>query len=104
MAPNEPTSIEVTNITHVAARVQWIVSSIVFSVETYTLMYSTTEDNLNTQMLEPLFSGTDLSQRDKLYYVQLGGLQPGTTYYYQIMIENTIGITLTDVLTFDTRM
>lgn len=66
-------------------------------------MYSTTPDDVNTMMTEPQFSGTDTTLTDQVYTVRLEDLVPGTTYYYQIKVENTVGITLTEVLTFSTR-
>ena len=101
--PNLPTSIEVTEITHIAASIEWTVVSIVFSAETYTLVYSTTLDDLDTVTGEQKFSGTDLSQTDKTYFVKLDGLSAGTIYYYQIKIENTVGVIVTEVFTFETR-
>lgn len=95
---------EVTFLTHIESRIEWTVPFIVFSAETYTLMYSTTQDDINTVMGDPIFSGSDLSQTDKSYSVLLQDLTPGTTYYYQIKIENTIGITLTEIYNFETRM
>ena len=66
-------------------------------------MYSTTADDLNTVMTEPQFSGTDITVTGQVYSVRLENLSPGTRYYYQIKVENTVGITLTDILNFSTR-
>ena len=102
--PNEPIDVGVTYHTHIEARIEWTVPSIVFSAETYTLMYSITQDDLNTIMGETMSSGTDLSLTDQVYSVLLKDLSPGTKYYYQIKIENTFGIRLTQIYNFDTRM
>ena len=67
-------------------------------------MYSITQDDLNTIMGETMSSGTDLSLTDQVYSVLLKDLSPGTKYYYQIKIENTFGIRLTQIYNFDTRM
>ena len=66
-------------------------------------MYSITEDDVNTMMIGPFFSGTDISQTNQMYTVTLEGLSPATTYYYQIKAENTFGMTLSDIFTFETR-
>lgn len=102
--PNLPTLIQVTDLTHIRARIEWTVPLIVFTPELYTFMYSTTQDDLNTIILDPMFSGTDIAITDQLYFVLLEGLSTGTTYYYQIKIENTVGMVLTDVASFNTRM
>ena len=91
------------DLTHIGALIEWTVPAIVFSAETYTLLFSTTPDDLNTVMGGQLFSGTDVSVTNKLYSIKLDNLSPGTTYYYQLAIQNTVGTKLTDVLTFDTR-
>ena len=92
-----------TYLTHLTAVIEWRVAFIVFSPELYTLMYSTTPNNVNTIMTEPQFSGTDTTLTDRVYSVTLKNLSPATTYYYQIKAENTIGITLTEISSFSTR-
>ena len=101
--PNEPLDVQVAFLTHIEARIEWTVPFIVFSAETYTLVYSTTQDDLNSVMGDAKFSGTDLTLTDQLYSTLLKDLIPGTTYYYQIKIENTFGMTLTQIYTFATR-
>ena len=92
-----------TYLTHLTAFIEWRVASIVFSPELYTLMYSTTPDDINTIMTEPQFSGTDTTLTDRVYSVTLKNLSPTTTYYYQIKAENTVGMTLSNISSFTTR-
>ena len=82
---------------------EWRVASIAFSPELYTLMYSTTPDDVNTIMTEPQFSGSDTTLTDRVYSATLENLSPTTTYYYQIKAENTVGMTLTNMSSFSTR-
>ena len=103
VSPSLPTTVEVTYLTHITAVIEWRVDSIAFSPELYTLMYSTTADDLNTIMTEPQFSGTNITVTGQVYSVRLENLSPGTRYYYQIKVENTVGITLTDISAFSTR-
>ena len=101
--PLPPTAGELTYLTHVTAVIEWRVASIAFSPELYTLMYSTTPDDVNTIMTEPQFSGTDTTLTDRVYTVTLENLSPATTYYYRIKAENMVGVTLTDISSFNTR-
>lgn len=94
---------EIVHLTHTTAVIQWTVPTIAFSAEIYTFMYSVTEDTVNTIMIGPFSSGTDISQTNKMYSIALEDLSPGTRYYYQIKAENTIGMTLSEIFTFDTR-
>ena len=99
--PLTPT-LEVTYLTHITAVIQWRVASIAFSPEDYTLVYATSP-NENPIQTESQFSGTDITLTDQVYSVRLENLSPGTTYYYQLRVINTFGVTDTDMFTFDTR-
>ena len=94
---------ELVNLTHISAVIQWTVPTIVFSPEQYILEYGNNMDALDMQS-ESQYSSTDISVKDQVYSVKLEGLSPAATYYYRIHAVNTFGTTHTDMFSLSTRM
>ena len=64
--------------------IQWIVSHISYSPETYVVQYGTSRESLIHN------SSRTPSEEDRVTYsVQLSGLRDSTTYYVQVLATNT---------------
>ena len=78
--------------------ISWIVTSMVYDAETYTVYYGT--DNMvlvnNTEELGP-------TNVPDVYTVTISGLMPFTTYYYFVAAKNSEGTTNTSVKNFRTN-
>ena len=64
--------------------IQWTVSYISYSPETYVVQYGTSRDSLIHNS-----SSTDSEEEVMTYSVELTGLRGNTTYYVQVLATNT---------------
>lgn len=84
-----------------SAQMYWTVHRAVFGIETYSVIYGVTPDNLD--MESQIISGFDVSLENATYAIILDNLQPLTVYYYSIRAENLAGATYSDIENFTTR-
>ena len=102
MSPLQPDNVRSSDVQDSRATVQWTVTSISYTPETYVVMYGTAEGNLDTTSVEE--REDDITARDVSFSVQLSGLQPATVYYYIVRATNSHGDIDSDgVKTFETR-
>ena len=87
----QPTDLRVTSPGATTATVEWTVPLIAYTPETYTYVVNYSTDNLKCQVLmsDPVESGADFDAVNQSFSVELTGLEPNTTYNYQVMSENT---------------
>ncbi len=74
------------------ALIEWTVSQIAYTPETYRVIYRqvTDDDNINSPQVSELVMGTsNLSAVNTLYSVVIRNLQPNSLYSYQISATNT---------------
>ena len=90
------------NIRHNIATIQWTVTSLSYGPETYVVQYGKDMNNLNeTSSMET--SGGDITRTNFYLSVGLTSLQISTTYYYRVIAMNDgIGVTQSDIGTFNT--
>ena len=95
--PTQPTTVRVVSTDATTATVQWTVYLIAYTPETYVVSYST--DNVNCQVLmsDPVESGADFDAVNQMFSVELTGLEPNTTYNYQVITENTVATTASEL-------
>ena len=91
--PMQPTNLRVTSPGDTTVTVQWTVSLIAYTPETYVVSYSTGALTCQVLMSDPVESGTDFDAVDQTFSVELTGLEPNTEYNYQVMSENSEGTT-----------
>ena len=102
MSPLQPDTVRSSDVQDSRATVQWTVTSISYTPETYVVMYGTAEGNLDTTSVEE--TEDDITAMDVAFSVHLSGLQPATVYYYIVRATNSHGDTDSDVVkTFETR-
>ena len=90
-----------TNVQDSSALIQWTVSSIAYTPETYVVEYGTSQDSLDMTS-DPTHSGGDITVVNQMYSVQLSSLEPATQYYYQIVATNTALSRSSNLLSFRT--
>ena len=73
------------NVTTDSAIIQWTVSYISYSPETYVVKYGTSQDTL-IQNSSTIYSGDDLTITNITYSVKL---KENTTYYVHVVATNT---------------
>ena len=78
------------NISDSSALIQWRVSSIAYTPETYVVEYGTSQDSLDITS-DPTHSGGDITIANVTYSVTLSDLRENTTYYVHIVATNTAG-------------
>jgi len=86
-APHPPQNVAVIAISGNRATIQWTVSSIAYTPETYVVEYGTSQDSLNLTSYSQ-HSGPDITFTDVTYSVQLSNLEPAI-YHYQVVVTNT---------------
>ena len=86
--PINPEYVMLKNVTTESAIIQWTVSYISYSPETYVVKYGTSQDTL-IQNSSTIYSGDDITITDMTYSVKLSNLKENTTYYVQVVATNT---------------
>ena len=90
-----------TSVRHNRATIQWTVSRIAYTPETYTVHFGTSPGSL-TNVSQQQQSGDNVTATNLPFSVQLTGLSAGTTYYYQVVAMNSVGSTASDEQSFTT--
>ena len=94
--PDATTNIEPTVTSFSTVTISWSVSRVAYTPETYTVVYGTNQLNLNQR------STTVVGASGATHYsVELTELQHSTLYYFQVESTNTIGITYSEIRSFD---
>ena len=84
MDPVRPENISFREVESDSVIIQWTVSHISYSPETYVVQYGTSRESLIHN------SSRTHSEEDRVTYsVQLSGLRDNTTYYVQVLATNT---------------
>ena len=94
-------AVTATNVQDSSALIQWTVSSIAYTPETYVVEYGTSQDSLDMTS-DPIHSGEDITVVNQMYSVQLSSLEPVTLYYYQVVATNTARSRSSNLLSFRT--
>ena len=89
-APFQPSSIVITAISAEQVDLQWIISRVTYIPEIYTVMYGISSTLLNYTS-DAVVGGSDITAINQVYSASLNGLQPSTTYYYQVVATNSAG-------------
>ena len=84
-----------------SATIQWRVVAIQYAPEVYTVVYGTTESSL-TSTSDQVSSGEDTTRTNFELSMELTGLQDNTTYYYQVVVNNTEGVAESPISSFTT--
>ena len=94
--PMQPIDIVHTTLSSELAEVQWLVPVITYTPENYTVIYWTDQALLN--YLSDVVTGTsNISDTNRVYSATLKDLQSNTTYYYQVVARNSIGVNVSDI-------
>ena len=91
ISPLYPSHVISNNVTTDSAIIQWTVSYISYSPETYVVKYGTSQDTL-IQNSSTIYSGDDVTITNMTYSVKLSNLKENTTYYVQVVATNTAQI------------
>ena len=83
-----PVLVGTGNISDSSVLIQWTVSSIAYTPETYVVEYGTSQDSLNMTS-DPTHSGEDITMANVTFSVTLSDLRENTTYYVHIVATNT---------------
>ena len=81
-----------TDVRHNRATIQWTVSRIAYTPETYTVHFGTSSGSL-TNVSQQQESGDNVTATNLSFSIELTGLSAGTTYYYQVVAMNSVGST-----------
>ena len=82
-----PTFVKIIDSSNDSVTIQWKVSTIAYTPETYFIEYGTAVDQLNMPSSKQE-SGPSIMVQDRVYSIELTGLQPWTTYYYRVVATN----------------
>ena len=88
-SPLQPANVMSTGITHNRATIQWTVPRIAYTPETYTVHFGTSSGSL-TPFNQQRENSDNFTATNLEFSVQLTGLSPGTTYYYQVVAVNSV--------------
>ena len=99
--PNPVTNITLFSVTDISVLLQFVVTSLVFTPETYRMQYGLQSDNLD--MTSPVTANlNDFDITNIQLIVGTAGLVPNTIYYYRIQATNTVGTTSSAVSSMTT--
>lgn len=99
----EPIDVVHTTLSSELAEIQWLVPAIAYTPEDYTVIYGRDPAVLNYS--SSVVIGTDnIMQTNQMYSVILSNLEANTTYYYQVIARNSIGVNSSDVKTLLTPL
>ena len=93
--------VSAVSITGSSAVILWTIPYIELTSELYTVIYGINPDALD-QSSNQIPSYADTTLTNQTYSTTLNGLQPLTTYYYQIRSQNTEAFSTTAILQFTT--
>ena len=95
--PEQPTSRRATGTSFNGTTINWTVSRIAYTPETYTVHFGTSPGSL-TNFSQQQQSGDNFTATNLQFFVQLMGLTPATDYSYQVVAINTVGRTAMSVI------
>ena len=99
--PNPVTDITVFSLTHISILLQFTVTSLAFTPETYRMQYGLQLENLD--MTSPVTASlNDFDATNHQLIIGASGLVDNTTYYYWIQATNTVGTTNSVVMSVTT--
>ena len=101
-SPHSPVNTTATSIRYNGAVINWIVTSIAYTPEQYTVLYGTSSNNLSQSSLV-LNGSANFSITDAVLSLNLIDLTHDTVYYYRVRSTNTEGSTESDINNFRTR-
>ena len=90
-----------TSVRHNRATIQWTVSRIAYTPETYTVHFGTSPGSL-TNVSQQRQSGDNVTATNLSFSIELTGLSARTTYYYQVVAMNSVGSTASVEQSFTT--
>ena len=91
-SPVVPVSVRTTASDNNSLTIQWEITSVSYTPETYHVEYGADSIELGSHSPEQE-SGPDIRIVDQVYSQDLVGLQPLATYYYRVVASNTAGTT-----------
>jgi hypothetical protein len=94
--PLKPIDLINTALSSAFASVQWLIPTIIYTPENYTVIYGRDMTQLNYSS-DVIVGASSITATNDLYSVTLTGLEPNTTYYYQVIATNSIGANSSDV-------
>ena len=94
--------IQITAKKFTSVTIQWIVTMVAYTPETYVVQYRTSNDSLRNRSDE-VQGQMDFTARNQMYSIQLNELIPNTPYYYEVVAKNTYGSTSSIVGNFTTE-
>ena len=101
--PYVPINVAAGTIRYNSADIQFTVTQIRYTRETYHVLYGTSEGQL-TMRSEAIVGNSDLAATDEVFTVRLLYLDHRKTYFFRVLAENenTDEASLTDTRTFTT--
>ena len=100
-APDKPLGVTVLNVTHYTAAVEWRVQSIVYTPETYHVLYGKDELSLN-QTSATVYGSDDITGENMKFSIALTGLEAESTYYFTVIAANSFSTTKSVMKSFFT--
>ena len=99
--PAQPIDLQVTHITSELAVVEWLITDIMYTPETFTVLYGINQNSLNSS--SEVVNGTkEIDATNQLYSATLTNLRPDTTYFYQVVTTNDVGMNASSIAEFST--
>ena len=102
-SPEAPMNLMITSSSSDRVTIQWTVSVIAYTPETYVVMFGLSMSSLS--MSSPMVqSGDDFETSNQVFSVEVTGLSDTTTYHYQVVATNGQASTTSGIQSFNTTV
>ena len=97
--PLIPTPLESVTASATSATIRWLISSVAYTPENYTIAYGVSSAQLDSTS-DIVTGSQDITVTNAVFEVTVDGLHPFTVYYYKVEARNRHGTTLSVTYSF----
>ena len=93
-----------TTLSSELAEVQFLIPAIAYTPENYSVVFGTDQLLLNYNTSDVVMGTMNVADTNMIYSIRLRGLEANTSYYYQVVARNSIGMNYSDTQVLTTPL
>ena len=102
--PQKPINVVHTTLSSELAEVQFLIPAIAYTPENYSVVFGTDQLLLNYNTSDVVMGTMNVADTNMIYSIRLRGLEANTSYYYQVVARNSIGMNYSDTQVLTTPL